>query len=97
MSTITRIDLAETLSKDLGLTMTDSYKLVELVFSEIVEALVRGEDVKISNLGTFRILNKPERMGRNPKTGIPAVIAARNVASFRPSKEFRQQVAKIKK
>ena len=93
MKTVTRIDFANKLREQFGLTMTDSYKLVDLVFNEIGESLVRGEEVKFANLGTFKILEKPQRMGRNPKTGVPAVISARRVVSFRPSTEFRKKVA----
>ncbi|HOY47540.1 MAG TPA: integration host factor subunit alpha [Alphaproteobacteria bacterium] len=93
MATITRIDFANKLREKFGLTTTDSYKLVDLIFTEVEESLVRGEEVKFAGLGTFKILNKPERMGRNPKTGAPAVISARRVVSFRPSTEFRKKVA----
>ena len=45
---------------------------------------------------TFKILEKNARMGRNPKTGVSALISARRVASFRPSNEFRERVANKK-
>jgi integration host factor subunit alpha len=93
MATITRIDFANKLRDRFGLTTTDSYKLVDLIFSEIEESLIRGEEVKFAGLGSFKILNKPQRMGRNPKTGKPAVISARRVATFRPSTEFRKRVS----
>ncbi|MBN1324882.1 MAG: integration host factor subunit alpha [Alphaproteobacteria bacterium] len=93
MATITRIDFANKLRERFGLTTTDSYKLVDLVFKEVEESLIRGEEVKFAGLGSFKILNKPERMGRNPKTGVPAVISARRVVTFRPSTEFRKKVA----
>jgi len=93
MATITRADLAETIRQSAGLSAAESYKLVDIFFSEIAESLIRGEEVKISNLGTFKILDKKERMGRNPKTGESAVISARRTVSFRPSAEFRKKVA----
>ena len=93
MATITRIDFANKLCEKFGLTTADSYKLVDLIFSEIEESLLRGEEVKFAGLGSFKILDKPERMGRNPKTGEPAVISARRVATFRPSTEFRKKVS----
>jgi integration host factor subunit alpha len=93
MATVTRADLAANIQKTAGLTGTESYKIVDLFFNEIAESLIRGEEVKIANLGTFKILDKKERMGRNPKTGEPAVISARRVVSFRPSTEFRKKVA----
>ncbi len=93
MATVTRIDFANKLREKFGLTTTDSYKLVDLIFSEIEESLIRGEEVKFAGLGSFKILNKPQRMGRNPKTGEEAVISARRVATFRPATEFRKKVS----
>jgi integration host factor subunit alpha len=94
MKTITRTDLSNKLRADFGLTAADSAKLVDLVFEEISESLIRGEEVKIAGLGTFKILAKAPRIGRNPKTGAPAIISARRVPSFKPSAEFRKKVAK---
>lgn len=94
MATVTRNDFAETLSKSSGLTMSQSYKLVDLIFSEIAESLIRGEEVKVAGLGSFKILEKNARMGRNPKTGAPAVITARRVVSFKPSAELKSKAKK---
>lgn len=93
MATVTRVDLADSLRNRFGLTTTDSYKMIDIIFDEIAQSLVHGEEVKISGFGTFKILSKPARMGRNPKTGIPAVISARRVTSFHPSNEFRKIVS----
>lgn len=94
MATITRNDFANRLRERFGLTTTDSFKLVDIIFDEISESLVHGEEVKFAGFGTFKILTKAQRLGRNPKTGEPAIISARRVASFRPSNEFRKRVAK---
>jgi len=93
MATVTRIDLANALKNRFGLTSVDSYKMVDIIFDEIEQSLTNGEDVKISGFGTFKILAKSARIGRNPKTGIPAVISARRVPSFRASTEFRKTVS----
>lgn len=93
MTTITRNDFASKLRDEFGLTMADAYKLVDIVFGEITEALIRDDAVKFAGLGTFRILTKSARLGRNPKTGVPALISARRVTTFRPSAEFRKRVS----
>ncbi len=94
MATITRSDFANRLRERFGLTTADAFKLVDIVFDEIRESLIHGEEVKFAGFGSFKILTKPQRMGRNPKTGESAVISARRVASFRPCNEFRKRVAK---
>lgn len=96
MATITRTDFANRLRERFGFTTTDANKLVDVVFDEICESLINGEEVKFAGFGTFKILAKSARMGRNPKTGAPAVISARRVVSFRPSAEFRERVSNKK-
>jgi len=93
MATITRIDFANRLRERFGLTTADAYKLVDVIFDEIAQSLIHGEEVKFAGFGSFKILQKSERIGRNPKTGAPAVISARRVATFRPSTDFRRRVA----
>ncbi len=96
MATITRADLSKSLQVKFGLTGGDASRLVDLIFSEICESLERGEEVKIAGLGSFKILNKKARIGRNPKTGKLAEISARRVTSFRASAEFRKKVSENK-
>ncbi|MDR0967881.1 MAG: integration host factor subunit alpha [Rickettsiales bacterium] len=90
MATITRRDIAKNISEKMGLGASASYQLVDTIFSEIAESLTRGEEVKIAKIGTFRILDKNARMGRNPKTGMPAVISARRIAAFKPSSYMKK-------
>ena len=90
--TLTRTTLSEAVYRELGLSRAESAELVERVLSHVCDALVRGEQVKISTFGTFKILNKNKRMGRNPKTGLEAAIAPRRVISFRPSQVMKDSV-----
>ena len=93
MATITRIDLANALRAKFGLAAADAYRMIDIVFDEIEQSLINGEEIKIVDFGTFKILSKPARIGRNPKTGVPAVISARRVAAFRPCNNFRKTVS----
>ena len=85
MGTMTRADLAEAVYEEVGLSRNESAELVESVFQEIGEGLVRGEQVKISSFGSFYVRDKSQRMGRNPKTGVEVPILPRRVLVFRPS------------
>lgn len=92
-STLTRMDLAEAVFREVGLSRQESAALVESVLTHISDALVRGEQVKISSFGTFSIRDKTERIGRNPKTGEEVPITPRRVLSFRPSQLMKDRVA----
>lgn len=90
--TLTRLDLSESLIREIGLPRTETMDLVEMVIDEVSQAAIRGEDIKISLFGTFSLLDKNERVGRNPKTGEEKKISARRVMSFKPSANLRMKV-----
>ena len=91
-TTLTRMDLAEAVFKEVGLSRNESADLVESVLQHMSDALVKGESVKISSFGTFNVRDKAQRMGRNPKTGEEVPIAPRRVLTFRPSHLMKDQV-----
>lgn len=92
--TVTRADLTEAVYRELGLSRTESAVIVESILEHIADALLRGEDVKLSGFGTFMVRQKRQRIGRNPKTKEEVVIAPRRVLTFRPSNGFRDRVNK---
>ena len=60
-------------------------KLVDAVFEEIILAFLNEETVKLRRFGTFKVRNKRQRIGRNPKNGVEAIITPRRVITFYPS------------
>ena len=92
MGTLTRADLTESVYRNIGLSRNESSELVEAVLEEICACLEVGEEVKLSSFGTFSVQSKRERVGRNPKSGIEAVITSRRVLSFRPSHILKDRV-----
>ena len=93
--TITKLDLINHLNEKLGLNKVESKELVEAFFDEIKKSLIDNEEVKISGFGNFKILNKKERPGRNPKTGKPALISARRVVTFKAGQKLRKKMSNI--
>jgi len=91
--TLTRMDLSEAVFREVGLSRNESAELVESVLKHMSDALVEGEQVKISSFGTFSTRDKSARVGRNPKTGIEAPIDPRRVLTFRPSHLMKERVA----
>jgi len=90
--TLTRADLTESVYRNIGLSRNESSDLVESVLEEICTCLEAGEEVKLSSFGTFSVQSKRQRVGRNPKTGVEAVITPRRVLSFRPSQILKDRV-----
>ncbi len=91
--TVTRMDLSEAVFREVGLSRNDSAQLIENVLDYMSDALVRGEQVKISSFGTFSVRDKSARVGRNPKTGEEVPINPRRVLTFRPSHLMKDRVA----
>jgi integration host factor subunit alpha len=91
--TLTRMDLSEAVFREVGLSRNESAQLVESLLEHMSDALVRGEQVKISSFGTFSVRDKSARIGRNPKTGEEVPIQPRRVLTFRPSHLMKDRVA----
>ena len=91
--TLTRMDLADAVHNEVGLSRNDSADLVESVLTHLSDALVSGETVKVSSFGTFSVREKAARVSRNPKTGEEVPIHRRRVLTFRPSHLMKDRVA----
>ena len=63
-----------------------------IFFQEISDALVAGDNVKISGFGNFMLREKSERPGRNPKTGEDVKISPRRVVTFRSGQKLKLRV-----
>lgn len=83
--TVTKAKLAELLYEKIGLSYREAKEIVEAFFNELSDCLERGEEVKLAGFGVFNIREKPERPGRNPKTGEEIPITARRVVTFHAS------------
>jgi integration host factor subunit alpha len=90
--TLTRMDLSEAVFNAVGLSKNESADHVENVLKHMADALVDGEQVKISSFGTFSVRNKTKRVGRNPKTGEEVTIEPRRVLTFRPSHLMKDRI-----
>ena len=75
-----------------GLPISFSEKIFDLIFDILIEGLKRDNRLKIAGFGTFKILNKGSRPGRNPKTGIKYQIKPRKVVVFSPSLQVKNKI-----
>ena len=94
--TLTKAELADLLFEKVGLNKREAKDMVEAFFEEIRGALERGEAVKLSGFGNFQLRNKPQRPGRNPKTGEEIPISARRVVTFHASQKLKAMVEKAR-
>ena len=92
MSTLTKAELIDSVYEKVGFSKKEAADLVELVFENMKEELCRGDSIKISGFGKFRVRQKKARMGRNPQTGQAMEISARKVLTFTPSRILRDGI-----
>ncbi|MCF8720324.1 integration host factor subunit alpha [Nitrospina gracilis] len=90
IGTVVKADLVDKVYDKVGFTRKEAAQAVEVVFEEIKNALIRGEDVRIVGFASFNLRDKKARKARNPSTGEPIVIQPRRVLSFKPSKQLLQ-------
>ena len=91
--TVTKMELANLLFDELGLNKREAKEFVELFFEEIRSALENGDKVKFSGFGSFSVREKPQRPGRNPKTGEEIPVSARRVVTYKASQKIKDRVA----
>ena len=89
---MTKQDIINQVCDSADLPRSKAEEAVETVIGLIKDALGDGEAVILRRFGTFQVLAKSKRVGRNPKTGEEAEISARKVVRFKSGKHFKQAV-----
>lgn len=90
--TLTKAELSDLLFEKVGLNKREAKDIVEAFFQEVRNALESGDGVKLSGFGNFQLREKPQRPGRNPKTGEEIPITARRVVTFHASQKLKADV-----
>jgi integration host factor subunit beta len=87
--------LIEALTIDAGLALKKAEKVVNTVFAEMANALIRGERVEIRGFGTFKVKQYDGFTGRNPRTGKLISVKPKKLPFFKCGKELKERVDKI--
>ena len=70
----------------------DVERIVSTVLDEITKALAQGHRVELRGFGAFSVKVRPNRMGRNPRTGEPVKVDEKRAPFFRTGKELRERL-----
>ena len=84
---LTKIDISKNLSKKRGFSVNFSKKIVDDLITILITQL-KEKNLIIKNLGTFKLISKNQRIGRNPKTKEKFIINKRKSISFIASKNL---------
>ena len=87
-------DLVNNLSLKTGFSLNYSKKVID-DFIEIIIQNIKSGELILKNFGSFKVINKNERIGRNPKTKKKFLISSRKAISFIPSKKISDNLNKL--
>jgi len=87
-----KAELVENVASQTGLTKKTSREAVGAMTSVVTDALARGEKVTLVGFGTFQVMERKTRTGRNPQTGQSIQIPARKAPKLRPGKGLRGRI-----
>ena len=80
-------DLVKNLVKKKGFSLRLSKEIVDSIIDELIFT-IKNDNLILKNIGSFKILKKKERIGRNPRTQEKYLISSRNSISFTTSKKL---------
>ncbi|MBT4825860.1 MAG: integration host factor subunit beta [Bacteroidetes bacterium] len=89
---MTKADIVNNISDQLGIDKTDVQATVESFMNEIKNSLESGENVYLRGFGSFIIKTRAEKTGRNISKNIAVNIPAHNIPAFKPAKVFTNGV-----
>ena len=89
---MTKDDLSQVIVKKLGLSKRQATEVLTLLIDEITKSLSKGEEVVLSKFGKFKIAQRKEKQGRNPKTGEVIKIPAKKAPVFKPGQTLKDAV-----
>lgn len=89
---MTKIEFVDAVAKETEWTKKDSEEAINAVVKVITNALVAGEKLSIVGFGTFEVVERAAREGRNPQTGESLMIKACKMPKFKPGKAFKKLI-----
>ena len=91
-----KADLINTISDQTGIPKVDVLVTLESFFLNVKDTLIEGENIYIRGFGSFINKKRAAKVGRNIKKNTVIYIPEQYVPSFKPSKEFIDEVKKLK-
>lgn len=91
-----KADIINQISEQTGVPKVDVLVSIESFFTNVKNALAEGENVYIRGFGSFITKKRAAKVGRNIKKNTTVYIPEHFVPSFKPAKEFTDEVKKIK-
>lgn len=85
-------DLGNQMAQKMGVSNSKANQFVNMFLDTITESLMRGEEVRITGFGSFRVMETKERMRVHPRTREPIRVPAGKRLSFSPGTQLTSAV-----
>ena len=89
---MTKADLIDAVASEVGISKKAAAEAIDSVFSHVTKALKKGKKYTHVGFGTFSVVKRAAREGRNPQSGATIRIPARNVVKFTVGKALKESV-----
>lgn len=89
---MTKADIVDIISSSTGLTKVETEAVVKGFIETVKESLKRGERIELRGFGTFKVVERAQRVARNPKTNEEVIVPKKFVPVLKMSKDFRANV-----
>ncbi len=89
---MTKAELISAIANGTGLTKADSERALNSFLAAAKNTIKKEGKLPLAGFGTFVVVNRKGRTGRNPQTGAPIQIKASKVVRFRPGKELKESL-----
>jgi DNA-binding protein HU-beta len=87
---MTKEELVKNVAKRMEISQSTASKNIDGIFGALKESLGRGDSFRMIGFGTFKVVDRSERKGRNPRTGQEITIPAQKTVRFLPGKQLRE-------
>lgn len=95
MATITKKKLIQVISQERGLHPNDVRNVVQSFLDKMIDYLAVGDRLEFRDFGVFEVVERKQKIGRNPKNaGVPIIIPARAAVKFTSGKKMRKLIEK---
>ena len=92
-STMTKKKLINSISQEKGIHPNDVRHVIQSFLDKMTDSLSEGERLEFRDFGVFEVVERKQKIGRNPKKPAePIVIPARNAVKFTPGKKMRKRI-----
>jgi DNA-binding protein HU-beta len=90
---VTKAELVAAIADRAGITKKDAGFALDAAITAVTQALRGGDRIRLDGIGTFGVVQRKERVGRNPQTGETITVPARRVVKFKPAKTLKGLIA----